>query len=37
METTICFLNDKIIALSGKATNKNVFVNAYKIYELSEG
>ncbi len=37
METTICFLNDKIIALSGKATNKNVFVNAYKIFELSEG
>ena len=37
METTICFLNDKILVLSGKLKGKNIFVNSYKIFELSEG
>lgn len=37
METTICFLNDKILALSGKFNGKNVYVNSCKVFELSEG
>jgi len=37
METTICFLNDKIIALSGKLKGKHIYINNYRVFDLSEG
>jgi len=37
METTICFLNDKILVLSGMSKGNNVYINCYKTFELSEG
>ena len=37
MQTTICFLNDKIIAMSGEMKGNKICVSDYKIYELKEG
>lgn len=37
MHTTICFLNDKIIAMSGKARGRSSFVKSFEIFELAEG
>ncbi len=37
METTICFLNDRIIAMSGTLTKNHVHVQNFKVFELSEG
>lgn len=37
MHTTICFLNDRIIAMSGKIKGRRSYIQDFEIYDLPEG
>lgn len=37
MKTTLCFLNDKIVELKGKANRKKVVIKSIKAYNLPDG